>query len=295
MPQSQYKYPARIQSLLFDREHFTPGQAKAWAKKHGFKHGDVDTSTPKIRLRQFDPSEAAKGTYGTKEIAMGVKAVFAGRKGNPRNAKQNYGDVIGKASSHARLARNAKRMERIAKKDASKAMRDYRKTGDKWQRSLAEGFAKEAWEWNEVFRSHKAREKEARKREALSKSRNRKNPPFPHTYALQHENGAIIQLNGNESDVIRTFEETMSEAGGSAVLFKARPRITASVKQGIDLVPIRVAGGQLANPQENHPYLRLERIRRDGETWWVVVDKKSGRVRYMTMNRRDAARRAREM
>jgi|GEM_PF-3550808 len=81
---SRYKYPARIQSLLFDRDLFTVTSAKDWAHRHGFRYGDVEVGPTTIRLRQFHPDECAPNTFGTREIREGVQAVFCGqRRRNP--------------------------------------------------------------------------------------------------------------------------------------------------------------------------------------------------------------------
>ncbi len=79
----QYRYPARIQSLLFDRDLFTEKSAKDWAHRHGFRYGTVEVGPTTIRLRQFPPEECAPGTFGTREIREGVKAVFCGHRRNP--------------------------------------------------------------------------------------------------------------------------------------------------------------------------------------------------------------------
>jgi hypothetical protein len=67
---------SEVQSLLFDKEKFTEAEAKAWAGDHDFKHNKVDITENKIRLRQFDPSECEKDTFGTKSMADGVEAIF---------------------------------------------------------------------------------------------------------------------------------------------------------------------------------------------------------------------------
>jgi hypothetical protein len=83
MPRSRYPHPARIQSLLFDRDLFTVAKAKDWAHRHGFRYGQVEEGPTTIRLRQFDPSECAPGTFGTKPLREGVQAVFCGHRRNP--------------------------------------------------------------------------------------------------------------------------------------------------------------------------------------------------------------------
>jgi hypothetical protein len=80
---SKYEYPARIQTLLFDRRLFSVREAKDWANRHGFRYGDVEETEKYIRLRQFDPSRCAPGTYGQREIKLGVRAVFCGQKNPP--------------------------------------------------------------------------------------------------------------------------------------------------------------------------------------------------------------------
>lgn len=68
---------SRVQSLVFVRTKFTVAQAKAWAKKHGFRYGKVDTTERVHRLRQFDPATAQKNTFGTIKLAPGVLGVVA--------------------------------------------------------------------------------------------------------------------------------------------------------------------------------------------------------------------------
>jgi len=68
--------PMRPQSLLFPIDHFTPAQAKAWARAHNFKAAKVDTTEQYHRIRQFSP---AKSTV-LRTIPFGdsgIKAVVA--------------------------------------------------------------------------------------------------------------------------------------------------------------------------------------------------------------------------
>jgi len=41
---------------MLPRPKFTVASAKAWAKRHGLKYGDVDVKEDFIHLRQDDPS-----------------------------------------------------------------------------------------------------------------------------------------------------------------------------------------------------------------------------------------------
>lgn len=63
---------SEVQSLLFDREYYEVGDAKRWARKHGFKAGKVHETDHYIRLRQKKPSGEPCRTIEFKE---GVKAV----------------------------------------------------------------------------------------------------------------------------------------------------------------------------------------------------------------------------
>jgi hypothetical protein len=47
---------SRVQALLFQKDRFSLAQAKAWAKRHEWKAGDVDETQDFIHLRQEDPS-----------------------------------------------------------------------------------------------------------------------------------------------------------------------------------------------------------------------------------------------
>lgn len=65
--------PSEVQSLIFDQALFNVKEAKAWAKKHGYKHGAVDKTSDSIRLRQFDPERMSR--YRTITLTNGVQAV----------------------------------------------------------------------------------------------------------------------------------------------------------------------------------------------------------------------------
>lgn len=61
---------SRVQVLLFPRHRFTVATAKAWAKKHDWKSGDVDVTDAYIHLRQEDPSHFRR-----------IRTVFLGGRG----------------------------------------------------------------------------------------------------------------------------------------------------------------------------------------------------------------------
>lgn len=65
-----------VQTLIFSKDDFTQKQAKAWAKKGGFKHGKVDDTEDSYRLRQVDPDEFKRGSFRTITMDDGVKAVI---------------------------------------------------------------------------------------------------------------------------------------------------------------------------------------------------------------------------
>lgn len=63
-----------VQSLLFQKEHgWTAAKAKAWAKKHGYKHGKVDVTDAYVRLRQEPPEHFE--VLRTVPFGKGIKAV----------------------------------------------------------------------------------------------------------------------------------------------------------------------------------------------------------------------------
>jgi hypothetical protein len=63
-----------IQSLVFDRNVFTPATARAWAKRHGFRAPKVDQTKNVLRIRQAEPSRFR--TFRTIKIRAGVNAVL---------------------------------------------------------------------------------------------------------------------------------------------------------------------------------------------------------------------------
>jgi hypothetical protein len=77
-----------VQTLLFDAQAFNVGQAKSWAKRHGFRFGKTDTGGGRathIRVRQHDPDDYTAGSFRTISLTEGVQAVI----GVPRRARKN--------------------------------------------------------------------------------------------------------------------------------------------------------------------------------------------------------------
>lgn len=72
--------PTAIQTLLFDRSAFQPSQAKAWAKKHGYRSTGLDVTENYTRIRQVDPDRFQRDSFRTIDLTDGVRAVV----GRPR-------------------------------------------------------------------------------------------------------------------------------------------------------------------------------------------------------------------
>lgn len=87
--------PSDIQSFRFERKSWTPTRAKAWAKKRGYKYGDMYFDSRFIILRQYDDAPdleyklkklgKKKGLYALYRI-YGTKDVFI--KTNPSDKIQ---------------------------------------------------------------------------------------------------------------------------------------------------------------------------------------------------------------
>lgn len=65
-----------VQSLIFDKDYFTKSQAKRWAAQNEFVSTGVDTKENTYRIRQYDPSDFARGTFRTIALSDGVQAVI---------------------------------------------------------------------------------------------------------------------------------------------------------------------------------------------------------------------------
>ena len=69
-----------VQSLLFDKNYFTKQKAKSWAKKNGYKYGDVDEGGEKARyihLRQEESDDYFKGSLRRISFGKGDKGIRA--------------------------------------------------------------------------------------------------------------------------------------------------------------------------------------------------------------------------
>jgi hypothetical protein len=62
-----------VQTLIFSG--MSVANAKAWAKRHGFRYGKVDVTSASVRLRQRDPREFAPNSFRTIPLRDGVQAV----------------------------------------------------------------------------------------------------------------------------------------------------------------------------------------------------------------------------
>jgi hypothetical protein len=87
----------QVQTLLFDSSLFNVGQAKSWAKRHGFRYGSVDTGGARasfIRLRQIDPAQITEGSFRTIRFTDGIEAVIGvPKRGAPRRKNGGPGAV----------------------------------------------------------------------------------------------------------------------------------------------------------------------------------------------------------
>lgn len=68
--------PSTVQSLVFSRKKFTAASARAWAKRHGFRYGNIDPNPKTYRFRQVDPYVFREGSFRTITFAPGIKAVI---------------------------------------------------------------------------------------------------------------------------------------------------------------------------------------------------------------------------
>lgn len=65
-----------VQSLIFAKGLWTKAKAKAWLKKHDYKHNKIDTTENFYRFRQIDPSKFDKKSFRTIVFGKGIGAVI---------------------------------------------------------------------------------------------------------------------------------------------------------------------------------------------------------------------------
>ena len=78
-----------VQTLMFPRSRYSAGEAKRWAKDHGFRATKVDTTDEYHRLRQRDPKDFDE--FRTFELGDGIKGVYGRVKG--RKANEEHGEA----------------------------------------------------------------------------------------------------------------------------------------------------------------------------------------------------------
>lgn len=73
--------PTHIQTLIFDKDDYTAGQARRWAGEHDFKSPRVDEERNTYRLRQRRPGDFRPQSFRTIDLTEGVQAVIGHLKG----------------------------------------------------------------------------------------------------------------------------------------------------------------------------------------------------------------------
>lgn len=69
------KAGGQVQSLIFPRSDYTPSEAKAWARSHGFRAPKTHVTKSTIRIRQTSPKGYRRMRTKTLDSSTGVKAV----------------------------------------------------------------------------------------------------------------------------------------------------------------------------------------------------------------------------
>lgn len=78
---------SKVQTIMFDKDHYTLRQARKWLKDNDFKDLKVDETEEYYRFRQLDPSLFVKNSFRTINFTTTVKAVVGIPKA--RSKKKN--------------------------------------------------------------------------------------------------------------------------------------------------------------------------------------------------------------
>jgi hypothetical protein len=76
-----------VQSVLFDREKWTPKKAVKWLDKHQHVHYKIDATEHHLRFRQVTPDPSH--SYFTLKLGHGVKYIMG--RYTPRTRPQGKG------------------------------------------------------------------------------------------------------------------------------------------------------------------------------------------------------------
>lgn len=63
-----------IQSIIFQKNKWTPQRAIKWLLRHEYKASKIDETNDYYRFRQFTPNP--KDQYYTKDIGKGIKFII---------------------------------------------------------------------------------------------------------------------------------------------------------------------------------------------------------------------------
>lgn len=82
LPQSEDVEESKVQTLIFDKDYFSQGEAESWAKSHDFTVSKVDEKDETYRIRQENPDKFPR--MRTIQFGPGIKAVVGFAKGEKR-------------------------------------------------------------------------------------------------------------------------------------------------------------------------------------------------------------------
>ena len=64
-----------IQSIIFDKKHYTPNEATTWLQAHNYE-SDLDDKPLHYRSRQRNPDLFDKKSFRTKKIRPGIQLIL---------------------------------------------------------------------------------------------------------------------------------------------------------------------------------------------------------------------------
>lgn len=90
MPNVGREGPAKthVQSVLFNKDKWTPVKAKTWLSSHKMKHDGMDETDKYLRYRQYNP-DASRFSYRTETVGKGITFIY----GFPKKTKGAEEDI----------------------------------------------------------------------------------------------------------------------------------------------------------------------------------------------------------
>lgn len=127
---SKHSKTHKVQSVLFNKKHWTIPRAKKWLKENGYKFDDIDKKPNTLRFRQLDPDQFKRELWGytTYRLPDNIELIIAYKRSKKKNSDKDINMIGGELvhvdiNSHNSSGKSKNTMEGDGLKKKPKKMK----------------------------------------------------------------------------------------------------------------------------------------------------------------------------